>query len=101
MILLLRRSVFCLWTVVTALASAQSASTSGYVGYNLTLQGDEDSVIFSTDETRPDAGQDASDADVYLNATGEPREDTCFCRGLCLTASQSMLERLIWKSITW
>lgn len=50
-------------------ASAQTASTSGYVGYNLTLEGDQGSAIFSTDETDPDAGTTYPDPDVYLNAT--------------------------------
>ncbi|KAK5704152.1 hypothetical protein LTR97_003165 [Elasticomyces elasticus] len=49
-------------------ANAQTASTSGYVGYNLTLEGDDDSTIYSTDDTRPDAGSQYPDPDVYLNA---------------------------------
>jgi hypothetical protein len=39
------------------------------VGYNLQLEGDKDSVIFSTDETRPNAGLNEPEPDVYLNAT--------------------------------
>ena len=71
MIMFMRKIILCLWVFLTALANAQSASasSSGYVGYNLTLEGDEDSVIFATDETRPNA--DVSDADVYLNASGK------------------------------
>jgi len=50
-------------------ANAQDPSSSGYVGYNLTLEGDQDSVIYSTENTRPSAGIAYSDADVYLNAS--------------------------------
>ncbi|TKA77530.1 hypothetical protein B0A55_02268 [Friedmanniomyces simplex] len=53
----------------TNTASAQTASTSGYVGYNLTLEGDEDSVVYATDDTNAGAGANAPDPDVYLNAT--------------------------------
>ncbi|KAK4903367.1 hypothetical protein LTR27_000298 [Elasticomyces elasticus] len=49
-------------------ANAQTASTSGYVGYNVTLEGDDESTIYSTDDTRPDAGSNYPDPDVYLNA---------------------------------
>ncbi|KAK5094903.1 hypothetical protein LTR70_003782 [Exophiala xenobiotica] len=50
-------------------ANAQDPSDSGYVGYNLTLKGDQDSVIYSTENTRPDVSIAYSDADVYLNAS--------------------------------
>jgi hypothetical protein len=60
------RSLICIWAFLTALAHSQS---SGYVGYNLQLEGDKDSVIFSTDETRPNAGLNEPEPDVYLNAT--------------------------------
>ena len=66
MISLFSRSLICLWAFLTALAHAQS---TGYVGYDLKLEGDKDSVIFSTDETRPNAGLNEPDPDVYLNAT--------------------------------
>ncbi len=68
MMSLLTRSLICLWAFLTALAHAQSSGT-GYVGYNLELEGDKDSVIFSTDETRPNAALNEPDPDVYLNAT--------------------------------
>ena len=69
MISLIQRSLLCIWLFIAALATAQSASTSGYVGYNLTLEGDRDSVIFSTDETRPNADIRDPNPDVYLNAS--------------------------------
>jgi hypothetical protein len=51
-------------------ASAASASSnSGYVGYNLTLEGDEDSVIYSTENTRTNASANYPDPDVFLNAS--------------------------------
>ena len=55
--------------LLRATVSAQSASTSQYVGYNVTLEGDEDSVVYSTYDTRPDAAANEPDPDVYLNAT--------------------------------
>lgn len=71
MLSVLGKSALCAWVFVVALASAQSTSTGsdGYVGYNLTLEGDEDSVIYSTANTRPDADL-IPDPDVYLNASG-------------------------------
>lgn len=56
---------------VAGLVSAQSATTTGtgYTGYNLTLEGDEGSAIFSSEETNPDAGTKYPDPDVYLNAS--------------------------------
>ena len=56
------------WAFLAALAAAQTSS--GYVGYELDLEGDKDSVIFSTDDTRPNAGAKFPDPDVYLNASG-------------------------------
>lgn len=69
MISLVQSSLLCIWVFLAALATAQDAQTSGYVGYNLTLEGDKDSVIFSTDETRPNAGIRDPNPDVYLNAS--------------------------------
>lgn len=71
MISLLSQSLLCVWIFLSALANAQSASSSGYVGYNLTLEGDEDSVTFATANTELGADENAPDPDVYLNATGE------------------------------
>ena len=62
---LLTRSLLCLWTFLIALAYSQSSA--GYVGYNLTLEGDNESVIYSTEDTRPNAN--FPDPDVYLNAS--------------------------------
>lgn len=45
------------------------SSDSGYVGYNLTLEGDEDSVIYSTENTRSNASLTYPDPDVFLNAS--------------------------------
>lgn len=81
MLSLLQRGLLLIWVFVAPLASAQhaahhhgahheerAASTSQYVGYNLTLEGDDNSVIYSTDDTGPNA--DYPEPDVYLNATG-------------------------------
>lgn len=52
------------------LALAQSTSKSnGYTGYELDLTGDSESVIFSTDQTRPNAAANFPAPDVYLNAS--------------------------------
>jgi len=72
MLSLISKTALCAWVFFATLTSAQSSSTSsddGYVGYNLTLEGDEDSVIYSTANTRADADQ-IPDPDVYLNASG-------------------------------
>lgn len=52
-----------------AATTTTDSSDSGYVGYNLTLEGDEDSVIFSTENTRPNASVVYPDPDVFLNAS--------------------------------
>lgn len=52
-----------------SLTTSAAASDSGYVGYNLTLEGDEDSVIYSTDNTRQNASVTYPDPDVFLNAS--------------------------------
>ena len=55
--------------ILATTAAAQSASSTGYVGYNLTLEGDGDSVTYATDDTQPDASVNVPDPDVYLNAS--------------------------------
>jgi len=67
----LQRSLLFLWVFLATLAAAQTTKGNGYVGYDLDLEGDESSVIFSTDETRPNAGAKYPDPDVYLNASGK------------------------------
>ena len=62
-----RRSLICVCAFLIALG--HSKPSSGYVGYHLEARGDNDSVIFSTDETRPNAGVNLPDPDVYLNAS--------------------------------
>ena len=53
----------------TPASTAASASSTGYVGYNLTLESGDDSVIYSTDETNPNAGSLYPNPDVFLNAS--------------------------------
>lgn len=50
-----------------ASTTTSSDSGDGYVGYNLTLEGDQDSVIYSTANTRANAS--FPDPDVFLNAS--------------------------------
>lgn len=52
-----------------ASTTADDPSETGYVGYNLTLEGDQDSVIYSTENTRSNASVAYPDPDVYLNAS--------------------------------
>lgn len=52
-----------------SLTRAQTTSGFGYVGYNLTLEGDQDSVVYSTDDTRPNASITEPNPDVFLNAS--------------------------------
>lgn len=52
-----------------AATTTTDSSDSGYVGYNLTLEGDEDSVIYSTENTRSNASLTYPDPDVFLNAS--------------------------------
>lgn len=61
--------VLGLLTSVHAQTTASSSSESGYVGYNLTLEGDQDSVVYSTEETRPHANVTEPNPDVFLNAS--------------------------------
>lgn len=64
--------VFCLSLAssVYAQSAASAASTgAGYVGYNVSLEGDTDSVVFSTEETRPYANLTEPDPDIFLNAS--------------------------------
>ena len=76
----------CLWAFSLTLTSSVNAQTtteasltsttpsdpdsSGYVGYNLTLEGDQDSVVFATENTRPgEANRTYPEPDVFLNAS--------------------------------
>jgi hypothetical protein len=52
-----------------ATPTTTDSSDSGYVGYNLTLEGDEDSVIYSTENTRSNASLTYPEPDVFLNAS--------------------------------
>jgi len=61
-------AVALLFALASSTRAQSSASTSGYVGYNLTLEGDQNAVVFSTDDTRPNVTNE-TDPDVYLNAT--------------------------------
>jgi hypothetical protein len=59
--------ILLLWIFLTTLATAQKSD--GYVGYDLELEGDRESTIFSTDDTRPNAGINFPNPDVFLNAS--------------------------------
>ena len=75
----------CLWAFSLTLTSSVNAQTttegsltsstsdpdsSGYVGYNLTLEGDQDSVIFATENTRAsETSRTYPEPDVFLNAS--------------------------------
>jgi hypothetical protein len=65
----LTSSVHAQSTTDAATTTTTDSSDSGYVGYNLTLEGDEDSVIYSTENTRSNASLTYPDPDVFLNAS--------------------------------
>ncbi|CAD0095668.1 unnamed protein product [Aureobasidium vineae] len=65
---------FALSCTVSAASSSSSSSDAGYVGYNLTLSGDDDSAIYSTANTRQNASSQYPDPDVFLNASVSVKE---------------------------
>ncbi|CAD0110853.1 unnamed protein product [Aureobasidium uvarum] len=65
---------FALSCTASAASSSSSSSDAGYVGYNLTLSGDDDSAIYSTANTRQNASSQYPDPDVFLNASVSVKE---------------------------
>jgi hypothetical protein len=63
----LTSSVLAQSTSATSATTTTDSSDSGYVGYNLTLEGDGDSVIYATDNTNSNVS--FPDPDVFLNAS--------------------------------
>ena len=59
----------CLFLFIAPFVSAQSSAESGYVGYDLSMSGDPDSVIYSTSSTPADVSTTVPQPDVYLNAS--------------------------------
>ncbi|MCJ1394150.1 hypothetical protein MMC18_007028 [Xylographa bjoerkii] len=59
----------CVFLFITPLISAQSSADSGYVGYDLSMNGDPDSVIYSTSSTPANVSTTVPQPDVYLNAS--------------------------------
>ncbi|MCJ1476850.1 hypothetical protein MMC13_005519 [Lambiella insularis] len=55
--------------MVAPYSSAQSSAGSGYTDYDLTLTGDQDSVIYSTASTPANVSTTIPPPDVYLNAS--------------------------------
>jgi len=70
---MLTSGILCVLTSLGFTAAASSSAT-GYVGYNLTLEGDQGSVVYSTDETNPNASTQYPDPDVFLNASVSVKE---------------------------
>lgn len=64
----------CFLAFAMSLTVSAASSDSGYVGYNLTLSGDDDSAIYSTANTRQNASAIYPDPDVFLNATVSVKE---------------------------
>ena len=57
-------------TEASLTSSSSDPDSSGYVGYNLTLEGDQDSVIFATENTRAsETNRTFPESDVFLNAS--------------------------------
>jgi hypothetical protein len=63
----LTSSVHAQSTSAASATTTADSSDSGYVGYNLTLEGDGDSVIYATDNTNSNVS--FPDPDVFLNAS--------------------------------
>jgi hypothetical protein len=54
---------------IASFANAQSSTSSGYTGYSLSLEGDEDSVVYDTASTPANVSTTVPEPDVYLNAS--------------------------------
>ncbi|MCJ1383234.1 hypothetical protein MMC17_006872 [Xylographa soralifera] len=59
----------CLFLFIATFINAQSSADSGYVGYDLSMSGDPDSVIYSTSSTPANVSTTVPQPDVYLNAS--------------------------------
>ncbi|MCJ1399898.1 hypothetical protein MMC11_003101 [Xylographa trunciseda] len=59
----------CFFLLIAPFINAQSSADSGYVGYDLSMHGDQDSVIYSTSSTPSDVSPTVPQPDVYLNAS--------------------------------
>ncbi|MCJ1244051.1 hypothetical protein MMC30_001248 [Trapelia coarctata] len=70
MILSLYRPVFLfLFIFIASFIRAQSSAGSGYTGYSLSVEGDPNSVIYSTSSTPGNVDPAVPEPDVFLNAT--------------------------------
>ncbi|OCL08811.1 hypothetical protein AOQ84DRAFT_33546 [Glonium stellatum] len=62
-------SIVILFLFLSKFLDAQSSTTSGYVGYSLSLEGDPDSVVYDTVDTPANVSTTVPEPDVYLNAS--------------------------------
>ena len=69
MILFIPYSVLSLLLLISPVISAQSSAGSGYTGYSLSVEGDPNSVIYSTSSTPGNVDPTIPEPDVFLNAT--------------------------------
>ena len=58
-----------LWPFVANVVNAQSSTSSGYTGYSLTFEGDQDSTVYDTASTPANVSTTIPEPDVYLNAS--------------------------------
>ncbi|TKA81042.1 hypothetical protein B0A49_04431 [Cryomyces minteri] len=65
----LLQSLLCLSPILVSFVSAQSSTSSGYTGYNLSISDNTDSLIYSTASTPANESTTVPEPDVYLNAT--------------------------------
>lgn len=65
-----------------AFTSAQFSSSDGYSGYSLDFTGDEDSVVYETEDTPSNASANYGPPDVYLNASVHVGEIDILVRNL-------------------
>lgn len=69
MILSIPYSVLSFFLLSSPFISAQSSPGSGYTGYSLSVEGDPNSVIYSTSSTPGNVDPTIPEPDVFLNAT--------------------------------
>ncbi|KAH8687620.1 hypothetical protein BGZ60DRAFT_522266 [Tricladium varicosporioides] len=61
--------VIVLITSIVVVSVAQSATASGYIGYNLSVSGDPNSAVYDTASTSANVSTTVPEPDVFLNAS--------------------------------
>lgn len=56
-------------STITNTVTAQTSTNSGYTGYSLELEGDQDSTVYDTISTPANVSTTVPEPDVFLNAS--------------------------------